>query len=321
MSVLATNMDDNRNWKEYNCALVNRGRVINIYISADLCKETDLRKSNRGKFGRPYEYTDAVILGAYALKCLFRFGYRQTSGLSCDISNYVKDVATPNFRTIWWRVKKLGRKNFNVTKRISQNGDMEIAIDSTGIKSTGAGEYLTYLYRKKKNWLKLHIVVDVNTHDILNARVTKRKIGDSQKFVELVSPLIKNTKEIYADGGYDSNQIFEYIENKGIYPNIAVHLNSSKKCSEKARRKAVLEQLGLKSKRGIRDSMQNYTREYRRTHQEAWRKERRHGRRWAVETVFSSFKQMFGESVYSKNFGMIQKELNAKILLYNQFRK
>jgi len=279
-------MVESRNWKEYNDILVNRGRIINIYVSAELCQKDDIKG-------------------------------RQIQGFLEDIGKYVIDMIAPNFRTVWWRIKNSGKKNFCVIKHISNNDKLEIAIDSTGMKFSNDGEYLGHVYKKKKEWIKLHIVVDVNTHDIVNAKITKRKVGDSQEFVNLLSPISANASEIYADGAYDSNDIFEYVDCRDIYPNIAVHLNASKHCS-KARRKAVIEQLGLIGDSGTRDIVKNYTKEYRRKHQEKWRKDRKHGRRWAVETVFSSFKQMFGESVYAKKFNMIQKEIYTKILLYNR---
>lgn len=318
MVILATTMKNNRNWKEYNHALINRGRVINVYIAAELCRNEDIRKLNREKSGRPYAYTDATILAAYALKCIFHFGYRQIQGFVEDIATYVKNVTTPNFRTIWWRIKQSGKEKFKILQKESKSGKIEVSIDSTGIKSTNAGEYMTYMYRKKKEWIKLHIVVDVNTHEILNARVTKRKVGDSQEFRRLIGPIAGSISEVYGDGAYDSNDIFRFTECKDIYPNIAVHINASKKCS-KARRKSVIEQLGLRGERGTRDSFQHYSKEYRKTHQEEWRKKANHGKRWAVETVFSSFKQMFGEYVSAKKFGMIEKELNTKVMVYNKF--
>lgn len=318
-SILAIDMVESRNWKEYNNKLINRGRVINIYISADLCRNDDIRKINKKKFGRPYEYTDATIFAAYSLKSVFHFGYRQIQGFIEDVAKYVKRVQIPNFRTIWWRIKKFSKDKFVVQKNKHRDGKIDIAIDSTGVKSTNAGEYMTYMYQKRKEWIKLHIVVDIDTHDILNARVTKRKVGDSKEFKRLIDPISDSVLEIYGDGAYDTNDLFEYAKNKGIYPNIAVHVNASKKCS-KARRKSVIEQLGIHGERGTRDIVQNYTKEYRRKHQEEWRKKVHHGRRWAVETVFSSFKQMFGESVSAKNFDMIQKELGTKVLIYNKLR-
>jgi len=42
-----------------------------------------------------------------------------------------------------------------------------------------------------------------------------------------------------------------------------------------------------------------------------------YGRRWAVETTFSTFKRQYGEYCMAKNMESIKKELEAKAYIYN----
>ena len=42
-----------------------------------------------------------------------------------------------------------------------------------------------------------------------------------------------------------------------------------------------------------------------------------YGRRWAVETAFSTFKRMFGEHSLARSMDCITRELVAKVSLYN----
>jgi hypothetical protein len=51
-------------------------------------------------------------------------------------------------------------------------------------------------------------------------------------------------------------------------------------------------------------------------HQE-WAEEKGYGRRWSVETAYSTFKRMFGESVMAKTMGNAVRELVAKAAIYN----
>ncbi len=44
-----------------------------------------------------------------------------------------------------------------------------------------------------------------------------------------------------------------------------------------------------------------------------------YGKRWIVETVFSSIKRMFGEYVYSTKIKNMKQELMLKVSLYNKF--
>jgi hypothetical protein len=46
-------------------------------------------------------------------------------------------------------------------------------------------------------------------------------------------------------------------------------------------------------------------------------REKEYGKRWAVETVFSTFKRLFGEHSLARSMDCIGKELVAKISLYN----
>ena len=50
---------------------------------------------------------------------------------------------------------------------------------------------------------------------------------------------------------------------------------------------------------------------------EGWAQEKGYGRRWAVETAFSTFKRLFGEHNPARSMGYIRKELMAKVSLYN----
>jgi hypothetical protein len=50
---------------------------------------------------------------------------------------------------------------------------------------------------------------------------------------------------------------------------------------------------------------------------EAWAREKGYGRRWMAETVFSTFKRLFGEHSLARGMDYIIQELVAKVSLYN----
>ena len=52
-----------------------------------------------------------------------------------------------------------------------------------------------------------------------------------------------------------------------------------------------------------------------------WKKKKRYGQRWIVETVFSSIKRMFGEHTSATRFQNMVKEMILKVSLYNLFRR
>ena len=104
--------------------------------------------------------------------------------------------------------------------------------------------------------------------------------------------------ELRADGGYDSRVTFAFLAALGIIPVIRVRINSGARAKGKnrARPKAVLEQLGRRGRCTGRE-LNRMTNEERRANQKEWKKDTRYGLRRMVEIIISAFKRAFGESV------------------------
>jgi len=83
----------------------------------------------------------------------------------------------------------------------------------------------------KKGYLKMHIAVNVKGKKILSIKVTDEHVHDSKALPILVNDVIKSDKvtaigKLFADGAYDSNDIFRYLTDNGIMPCIKVRKNS-----------------------------------------------------------------------------------------------
>ena len=96
-----------RNWNLYNLRLAKRGRPSNYLLPAVENRENGLKVMNEGKVGRPYQYSNVEIFAAYAIKCIFKLGYREASGIVEDFEQQYGADNTPKFRTIHWWIKKL----------------------------------------------------------------------------------------------------------------------------------------------------------------------------------------------------------------------
>ena len=77
------------------------------------------------------------------------------------------------------------------------------------------------------------------------------------------------------DGAYDSGEVYDLLEAKGVEPVIKPRRNARLGAGPPARRRAValIRELGY----------------------DAWAKLTGYGRRWAVETAYSAFKRLVGE--------------------------
>ncbi len=101
-----------------------------------------------------------------------------------------------------------------------------------------------------------------------------------------------------ADGAYDTKELFNLLEEKGI------------KAGIKTRKNAVTIAKGSPYRAKC-------IRELRDIGYDTWRAKYKYGQRWASEGYLSAFKRLFGESVKSKsNEGMVN-EIKRKFAFYN----
>ncbi|MEM3025223.1 MAG: transposase, partial [Candidatus Nitrosotenuis sp.] len=138
-------------WKEYNERLVRRGEIL---ISKDVMESwnKELAVMNRNKIGRKYQFPDSFMKILGYVKVYFGLGYRQTEGL---IRTYHDIPAIPDHTIIHKRINKL-KIQLN-SKPVS---NVELVVDSSGIKVTNRGEWMVRKWQKHRNgFLKIHVGV------------------------------------------------------------------------------------------------------------------------------------------------------------------
>ena len=152
---------------------------------------------------------------------------------------------------------------------------------------------------KKRQYIKLHFAVNVETHEVVSMEVSTDDVHDVKALPALVEGAGRNVRvaRLYGDGAYDSGDVYRLLEGRGIEPVIKPRRNARLGTGPPARRRAVsqIRELGY----------------------DAWAKLTGYGRRWAVETAYSTFKRVFGEHSLARSFDNIVKELVGKVALYN----
>jgi hypothetical protein len=294
------------NWPSYNQSLVRRGEIL---LGFDVINnwDTELKEMNQGKIGEPFHYPNTFLLLLGYAKIYFHLPYRQTEGIT-QAHAKGKVSSIPDFTTINRRINRLDIKIKDTPD--SKNKEFEdeyivIAIDSTGIKVTNRGQWMQDKWKiRKKEYLKLHIAVNVKSKKILSMKVTDEHVHDSKALPELIENIIKSDNmvsigKLFGDGAYDSNNIFSFLSDNGIQPCIKVRKNSRVgwKKGNTLRNLAVLDQ---------------------KSDLQGWKDNVSYGRRWIVETVFSTIKRMFGEYVYSVRLKNMIQEMMLKASLYNK---
>ena len=318
---MATNMDKDRNWKEYNDRLVRRGEITLYVEPAVLRQDKELENLNKKKVGRRFQYGNGLIFASFALKCFLRLAYRQTEGLVRNITKGLGLEKIPNFRTIWDRISAMKKDEikFGITS-LKPGEKIEVAIDSTGLKKINDGEYRSMRYGKKKDWIKMHFCVNVKNGEVLTEVITIDKRHDNKEFDNLIRPIENNLSQVDGDGAYDSGKNFEWAKEHGVVCAIPVRITSNRHTSRGARKEAIIDQFGLPrgSKSHSHIYYQNNTEKKRRFAQKEWKRKVGYGKRWSVEGGYSRFKRMFGEAIFSKKWDVIEKEIHAKLYVYNR---
>ena len=296
-------------WSSYNRSLVRRGEILFSYDFLDGW-EHELNRMNEGKKGKPFVFPNSFILAMGYIRYSFHLPYRQTEGL-INATRKRLPSNSPSYGHICKRINILNIdiKREHIDDDDDDNDCFVISIDSTGIKKTNSGQWMDekwHVPNNKKGYLKIHIAVNIKTKEILALDVTDEKTHDGKVLRKLVSHVLdrpdkKKIESVLADGAYDSNANFRYLEEKGIKPGIKVRKNSTISSRNNRLRN---KETKLQSKDYLK-----------------WKKKRKYGHRWIAETVFSTIKRTFGECVSATRFQNMVKEMMIKISLYNLFRR
>lgn len=275
---------DTRDWKKYNNKLVRE---------VELILDFPLNRRVKHGMGRPYEYSDSLMLAISALKTYFNLPFRQTEGLLRVMKKQLKLKKVPDYSTINRRFSKV-----EVPVRGDSKEPVVIAVDATGVKVTNRGEWMRENYgKRRKGYVKLHIAVDVRSKKVLSVKVTDEKKHDSTQLMPLIKDIGSGVKKVIGDGAYDARHIFNDLDKLGIQPAIRVRDNSVAKArGSLARKRTVVA--------------------YRKD-PERWKEDNGYGQRWQCEAAFSSIKRRFGEFVRCIKPPSIEKEMLMKCFVYN----
>ena len=152
--------------------------------------------------GRPFVYSDLAIETLLTIRELFRLPYRQTEGLGRALAKLVgADVAIPHHTSL---VKRAGK--LDVTIALAQvRGPVDVVVDSTGLKVYGEGEWKVRKHgvEKRRDWRKIHLAVDPDSHAILAELTTSPHTHDATAALPLFAAVDAELQSVYGDGAYD----------------------------------------------------------------------------------------------------------------------
>jgi len=245
---------------------------------------------------------------AVAVGCILKVGLN----LSYDgIEAYIKDSKTLQHyyqkeglighSVIERGMKRLSikyiRKVMNRVTRFLHRKGMNIAVDGTGFRTRNSSIWYDIRIRrrnKRKECIKLHISVDVDTGVIHWFTITSWNRHDSKEFEDLLKHL-PDLGNVFGDKAFSSRKNCQLVASKKGIPYLCFKDNATSKA---------------KGNQAWIVSFRAYTR-----NKEKWLKI--YHLRSLVESVFSAIKKRWGSFLRSKKRWMQKKELSLKVFAYN----
>jgi hypothetical protein len=291
-----------RNWKDYNTALVNRGRVT-LWINPEVAKAWKAKSD-----GLPHKqkvYSDLAIEVILSLKILFKLPLRATQGLAMDLIELMKlDLSCPNYSTLSRRTKTL-----KIDLGVKKTGEpIHLLVDSTGIKVAGEGEWKTRKWKAeyRRTWIKLHVGLDRNSGQIVASVVTDAQGGDPDHFSEVLDLVEGDIEKVGADGIYDSVDNFRRIAERGAVPIIPARLGA-----------AIRPEPAAASRNAIVAEMNRLWDDE--TGDARWKVESGYHARSRIESEMFRYKRVIGDSVSTKNLDSQSVEALLGCRILNRF--
>jgi hypothetical protein len=283
-------------WKETDKRLIRRGELI-LDIGSLKNNEEELKNMNKHKRGPHFKLANSYITLLATVRYLYQMPYCQLQGFTHTLHGLVPALPPGDYSDLRKRILSLPVDPYRSLRET--NEPVSIAVDSTGIKVEKAGGWIERKHGKKKRYVKLHFAVNTETHEVVAMEISTDDVHDVKALPGLVEGAERNVRvsKLYGDGAYDSGDVYRFLETRGIEPVIKPRRNSRLDVGPPGRRLAVgrVRELGY----------------------DAWARVTGYGRRWAVETSYSTFKRLFGEHSLARSFENIVRELVGKVALYN----
>lgn len=211
-----------KNWAEYNQSLINRGSLTLWISEKTLSSWTPNRDPQH--FGRPFLYSEDLIRAALIAKSVFRLTCRALQGFLQSIMQLSnQSLPIPSYSQLCKRSRRL-----KLPSKLSRKRPQHLVFDSSGLKVYGEGGWHVKKHgtSKRRRWLKIHVGICPEAHEILLAEITSDAAHDSRPFPSMIERAPKGVKHVYGDGAYDTRGCYAALRRKAIDPHIPPRQNA-----------------------------------------------------------------------------------------------
>jgi len=290
------------NWREYEAGLIRRGSIT-FWFSDEALADWHPCISQKTRGGQK-KYSDVAIQTCLTMRLIYSLALRQTEGFVNSLIGLLDvDISSPDHTTMSRRSVDLEV----VTEALKQDGDLDILIDSTGLKVFGAGQWREEKHGKgkRKIWKKLHMAVDQKSHIIAASTLTTHLVGDSSQVIPLLDQIEGDVASVKADGAYEGGPLRQALDDreiKGVFPPPSDAVLSK--------------QAGSKPTQRDKDIMR-----IQKDGREVWEYASGYSKRNMVENAIFRYKNNIGDKLRSKTDDRQEVEVTLGIHLLNQMTK
>lgn len=292
------------NWSSYNSGLKQRGS-INIWISKEVLKEWRCTTLS-GKKGSSRKYSDLAILTCLTVRKVYKLPLRQCQGfVESFFERLGINIPVPDYTTLCRRASELQVALDCLSgKRVT-----DIAVDSTGLKVYGEGEWKVrkHGWSKHRTWMKLHLAVDVNTQQIEGVILTDNTVDDAEVATSLVKDISgkKEVKSFRGDGAYDKTKVRRSLSKQKVVQIIPPQENAVRSKGSKEWAKQRDEAIAAIELRGRKE----------------WKEAVGYHKRSLAETAMFRYKTIIGGSLQSRKVQNQKTEVKIGSMILNQMIK
>lgn len=199
------------NWPEYEAGLRRRGSLTLWMTPEALDGWYALRRKTRG--GQP-RYSDLAIEITLMLGLVFGLRLRQTEGLLASVLQLMElALPVPDHTTLSRRASGWKPSARNNVRHIVPPGPLHVLVDSTGLQTYGAGQWLAEKHGTKshRQWRKLHLAVDADNGEIIAHELTDQDTSDASQVAQMLDRIDGTIGQFTADGAYDGKPVYNAI--------------------------------------------------------------------------------------------------------------
>jgi len=273
------------NWSEYSDALRRRGE-IDVWLSEEAISLWYEKDRVYDGTGAPKRFSDFAITTCHEIRQVYRLPLRQTEGFINSLFRIMNiPLVCADFSCLSKRLGKLGIKVPKYKKTGSpEDGVHAIAIDSTGLKRFGRGEWHQEKYElsNKASWRKLHVAVNQN-HYFEACVLTDRFSHDDQQVEPLLEQINDTIDHFSGDGAYDETPVYDAVVNHSPSVDVVIPPKSNAVLNDKAapQRNSNIIEIAARGRMG-------------------WQKRRQYGRRNLSELGVQRYQRILGNAMHAR---------------------